>query len=53
MIKLTQELKKLNNTQIKEIVQNFNNKLNIQKTLDLIIKYLEIQKKKAFEILKF
>ncbi|MEE9376668.1 MAG: phosphopantothenate/pantothenate synthetase [Candidatus Lokiarchaeia archaeon] len=45
MIKITKELKKLNGTQLVEIVQNFNNKVNIQNTLELIIQYLEKQKK--------
>ena len=45
MIKITKELKKLNGTQLNEIVQNFNNKVNIQNTLELIIQYLEKQKK--------
>lgn len=53
MIKITKELKKLNDVQLNEIVQNFDNKINIQDTLDIIIQYLETQKKEAFEIVKF
>ncbi len=53
MIKIAKELKKLNSTQLNKIVHNFNNKLNIQNTLELIIQYLEVQKQKAFEIVKF
>ena len=52
MIKFAKQLKKLNSTQLNEIVENFNNKLNIQNTLDLIIKYLKSQKKDAFGIMK-
>ena len=46
MIKISKELKKLNDTQLNEIVQNFNNKVNIQNTLELIIQYLEKQKER-------
>jgi 4-phosphopantoate--beta-alanine ligase len=53
MINVAKELKKLNNTQLKEIIKNFNNKLNIQNTLDLILDYIEKQKEKAFDVVKF
>jgi len=53
MIKIANELKKLNITQLKQILQKFNNKLNIQNTLNLIVEYIERQKEKAFEIVKF
>jgi 4-phosphopantoate--beta-alanine ligase len=53
MIKIAQKLKKLNTLQLKEILDNFDNKLNIQNTLNLIVEYIEDQKEKAFEIVKF
>jgi 4-phosphopantoate--beta-alanine ligase len=53
MIKIAQKLKKLNTLQLKEILDNFDNKLNIQNTLNLIVEYIDDQKEKAFEIVKF
>ncbi|MFX0000850.1 MAG: phosphopantothenate/pantothenate synthetase [Candidatus Hodarchaeota archaeon] len=53
MIKTAKKLKKLDKTGLKEIVSNFNNKLNIQDTLNLILDYIEKQKKTAFDIVKF
>ncbi|MFX0142394.1 MAG: phosphopantothenate/pantothenate synthetase [Candidatus Hodarchaeota archaeon] len=53
MIKIAQKLKKLNTLQLKEILHNFDNKLNIQNTLSLIVEYIEDQKEKAFEIVNF
>ena len=52
MIISAQELKILNKKQLKEIVDNFNNKKNIQDSLNLIIDYIGNQKEKAFETLK-
>ncbi len=53
MIKVAKELKKLNKKQLKEITRSFNNKSNIQNTLTLIINYIENQKEKAFDIIKY
>jgi len=52
MIEIAHELKKLNNSELNDILNNFDNKLNIQNTLDLIIDYIEKQKVEAFNILK-
>ncbi|MFX1503524.1 MAG: phosphopantothenate/pantothenate synthetase family protein, partial [Promethearchaeota archaeon] len=52
MIKFAKKLKKLNPTQLSNIVVSFDNKINIQNTLEQIIRYLEIQKIEAFEIVK-
>jgi len=52
MIKIAKKLKSLNPEQLKEIVSNFNNKKNIQDTLELIKDYIESQKEEAFNILK-
>lgn len=52
MIKRTQELKKLEKNQLRNIIKKFNNKKNIQDSLDLIINYINNQKELAFEILK-
>ncbi|MFX1311300.1 MAG: phosphopantothenate/pantothenate synthetase [Promethearchaeota archaeon] len=48
MIEIAKDLKKLNRMQLTKILDNFNNKKNIQSMLDLIIKYIELQKSKAF-----
>ena len=53
MIKVSKELKKFNNKQLDTIIKTFNNKENIQSSLDLIINYIKNQKKKAFDIIKF
>ncbi len=53
MIIVANKLKKLNKERLNNIVKNFNNKQNIQNTLNLIIEYIEKQKEKAFEIIKF
>ncbi|MFX0027915.1 MAG: phosphopantothenate/pantothenate synthetase [Candidatus Hermodarchaeota archaeon] len=50
MIKLVKELKKLNQEALKKILEDFDNKKNIQDTLDLIIDYIEQQKIDAFKI---
>jgi len=52
MIKVAKELKKLDNFQLRELVKKFDNKRNIQNTLNIIIEYIEKQKKKAFEAVK-
>ncbi|MFX0083799.1 MAG: phosphopantothenate/pantothenate synthetase [Candidatus Hodarchaeota archaeon] len=52
MIETVNELKNLNATELSEILNKFDNKLNIQNTLDLIIDYIERQKLEAFNILK-
>ena len=52
MINIANELKSLNKEQLKEIVSSFNNKQNIQDTLELIKDYIESQKEEAFNILK-
>ncbi|MFX1303906.1 MAG: phosphopantothenate/pantothenate synthetase [Promethearchaeota archaeon] len=53
MIIVANKLKKLKKERLNNIVKNFNNKQNIQNTLNLIIEYIEKQKEKAFEIIKF
>ncbi len=52
MIKTAKELLKVNTSQLEEIVANFDNKLNIMNSLDLIIDYIENLKKKAFTTVK-
>lgn len=52
MIEIAKELKKFDDTQLEDILNKFDNKLNIQNTLDLIIGYIEKQKVEAFKILK-
>ncbi|MFX1574662.1 MAG: phosphopantothenate/pantothenate synthetase [Promethearchaeota archaeon] len=52
MIEMVKELKNLNQTQLNEIIDNFDNKNNIKTMLDLIINYIEKQKNEAFNILK-
>jgi len=51
MINIVEELKLLDRNQLKAIVTNFNNRENIQISLELIIKYIEKQKEEAFNIL--
>ena len=51
MVSISKELKLLNNTQLNEIVNDFDNITNIQDTLDLIIDYINNQKEDAFKIL--
>ena len=48
MIKIAQDLIKSEKAQLIEIVNNFNNKKNIQDSLNLIIQYIENQKELAF-----
>ncbi|MFX1337600.1 MAG: 4-phosphopantoate--beta-alanine ligase [Promethearchaeota archaeon] len=52
MIKVADELKKIKKNRLSEIVDRFNNKKNIQEALDLIIDYINAQKKDAFKILQ-
>jgi 4-phosphopantoate--beta-alanine ligase len=52
MIQYAKEFKKLSKRELEEILCQFDNKENIQDTLDLILEYIESQKEKAFEILK-
>jgi len=52
MIETTKQFKKLHTNELIEIINNFDNKLNIQKTLDLIIDYITKQKEEAFKILE-
>jgi 4-phosphopantoate--beta-alanine ligase len=51
MIDTAKKFKKLKTDELLEIINNFDNKLNIQKTLDLIIDYIAKQKEEAFKIL--
>ena len=52
MIRVALKLKNLNKKQQKDIVNNFDNKKNISKSLDLIIEYIKNQKEEVFENLK-
>jgi 4-phosphopantoate--beta-alanine ligase len=52
MIEIAKELKNLNDNELSDILNKFDNKLNIQNTLELIIDYIERQKLEAFNILK-
>lgn len=49
MIKKARKLKELSQDELQSILENFNNKKNIQESLDLIIKYIETQKTEAFK----
>jgi 4-phosphopantoate--beta-alanine ligase len=49
MINVAKKFKKLAKSDLDLIVKNFNNKKNIQETLNLIIEYIKIQKTKAFD----
>lgn len=51
MIKVAEEMKKLNKKELTKIVKDFDNKKNIQDTLQMIKEYLEEQKEEAFKIL--
>ena len=48
MIKITKKLKETDEKFLKHIIQRFDNKKNIQLSLNTIIKYTKKQKKKAF-----
>jgi len=50
MINIAKELKSLDQSQLAKIVDDFDNKKNIQYTLDLIIEYIKAQKEDAFKI---
>lgn len=52
MIECVLELQRLEKSELIEILNKFDNILNIKATLDLIINYIERQKEKAFKILK-
>ncbi|MHA1885137.1 MAG: phosphopantothenate/pantothenate synthetase [Promethearchaeota archaeon] len=52
MIEIANELKEATKKELNVILNNFDNKLNIQNTLDLIISYIETQKEDAFKILE-
>ncbi|MFX1376508.1 MAG: phosphopantothenate/pantothenate synthetase [Promethearchaeota archaeon] len=52
MIKIAKKLMKLKTSELQKIINNFENRQNIQNTLDLIIDYIESQKEEAFKILK-
>lgn len=51
MTKIALQYKKYTKDHLKNILSKFNNKKNIQNTLDFIIEYINIQKEKAFNIL--
>ena len=50
MIKIAKELKEFSKEQLNNILADFDNKKNIQDTLDLIIEYIQNQKENAFKI---
>jgi 4-phosphopantoate--beta-alanine ligase len=52
MIQIAKRLKNAEEIKLKNIVDKFNNKKNIQASLDTIIKYIKNQKNDAFKILK-
>ena len=52
MIEIAKKQKKLKKVELQNIIKLFNNKKNIQDALDLIIKYIEKQKKEVFKNLK-
>ncbi len=52
MIKIAGELKQLGKGELKKIVDEFDNKKNIQETLNMIIEYMKAQKEEAFRVLK-
>ena len=51
MVKIALQYKKYTKEQLKNIVNEFDNKKNIQDILDFIIEYINLQKEKAFDIL--
>ena len=53
MINVAKKFKQFNKKQLSDIVNNFDNKHNIQETLDLILDYIKRQKKTAFDLIKF
>ncbi|MFX1448732.1 MAG: phosphopantothenate/pantothenate synthetase family protein, partial [Promethearchaeota archaeon] len=52
MIRIAKNLKNADKEELKKIVETFNNKNNIQVSLDTIIQYIKKTKKDAFKILK-
>jgi 4-phosphopantoate--beta-alanine ligase len=50
MTRRAEELKKLNKDELHEIIFDFDNKKNIQQSLDLIIDFIKRQKEEAFKI---
>lgn len=52
MIKIAKKLKNAEEKELKNIIETFDNKNNIQMSLDSIIQYLKTQKEEAFKILK-
>ncbi|MFX0027439.1 MAG: phosphopantothenate/pantothenate synthetase family protein, partial [Candidatus Hermodarchaeota archaeon] len=52
MIQIAKKQKKLKKVELQNIFKQFDNKKNIQDALDLIINYIEKQKREVFKILK-
>ena len=52
MIKIAKKLKNAEEEELKAIIRKFNNKKNIQMSLNTIIQYIRRQKKDAFKVLK-
>jgi 4-phosphopantoate--beta-alanine ligase len=52
MVKIAGDLKKLDKEELKLILNEFNNKKNIQDTLEMIKVYIESQKEDVFKILE-
>ena len=52
MIKIAKKLKNAEEKELKNIIEMFDNKNNIQMSLDSIIQYVKTQKEEAFKILK-
>jgi phosphopantothenate synthetase len=52
MIKIAKKLKNAEEKELKNIIETFDNKNNIQMSLDSIIQYVKTQKEEAFKILK-
>ncbi len=52
MIKIAKKLKNAEEKELKNIIEMFDNKNNIQMSLDSIIQYVKRQKEEAFKILK-
>ncbi|MFX0074441.1 MAG: 4-phosphopantoate--beta-alanine ligase [Candidatus Hermodarchaeota archaeon] len=52
MINVAKKLKNAEDVKLKSLIEKFDNKKNIQASLDTIIQYIKNQKKDAFKILK-
>ena len=52
MIKIAKKLKNTEENELKNIIETFDNRNNIQMSLDSIIQYVKKQKEEAFKILK-